>query len=325
MQALKSILNSNPKGKGSAKALLSLMEENGLINRSTNGYSTNYPKVIKYLLNDKAEYIFADDADMGHIADNGDNFIIKVRETPLKVNEVHSAAFQASNDEKLAKVGEGMLGDTLMSLDGIVKADEVNQTVNVIAEKISREVLSGNELTRADVDDIIDDYGDAFYDIYEAAFNASKQKLARHIGSYIQAENWENLRSMIYAQLKRRSGIIFKENSKPQEINSGIDENSIEDNNDGLDMEGADKSQGRYTDDFAITLDSKAGLSSRLKMFMSTLENGKKHYLAAGGLLDEELFEDFDTAYNTVNALLAGTEPNFEQMIAKLQEFSDYD
>ena len=51
---------------------------------------------------------------------------------------------------------------------------------------------------------------------------------------------------------------------------------------------------------------------------MSTLPNGKKHYLTG-----EDLFENFDVAYNTINAMLAGTEPNFAQMISILNEFKE--
>lgn len=51
---------------------------------------------------------------------------------------------------------------------------------------------------------------------------------------------------------------------------------------------------------------------------MSTLPNGQKHYLTG-----EDLFENFDVAYNTINAMLAGTEPNFAQMISVLNEFKD--
>jgi len=125
---------------------------------------------------------------------------------------------------------------------------------------------------------------------------------------------------MIYNQLQARSGIIFKDGIKYSDLNKQVqnDDTEISKNNDDLELDGADKAQGNFADNFAITLDSKAGLSARLKMFMSTLPNGQKHYLTG-----EDLFENFDVAYNTINAMLAGTEPNFAQMISVLNEFKD--
>ena len=62
------------------------------------------------------------------------------------------------------------------------------------------------------------------------------------------------------------------------------------------------------------------GLSGKLKLFLSTLENGSSHYLTG-----ESLFENFDTVYNSLNAFLAGSEPNIQDMIERLKEFQEYD
>ncbi len=126
---------------------------------------------------------------------------------------------------------------------------------------------------------------------------------------------------MVFNALKRRSGLSFKNGIESKKLDDTVisDEESIKENNEDIDLDGGDKSQSNYAGNYELKLDSKIGLSGKLKLFLSGLDNGESHYLTG-----EPLFEKFDIVYNTLNAFLAGSEPNIYEMIERLKEFQEY-
>lgn len=314
--------DSNPKTKLQADKIIKQLLDKHLIYQVKAGggvhYGTNFPELIESIISNKKSVIFCANGNISNDTTKG-NYNYLYSKNPIKQNESFMADFDKKTTEALSSVGEGMLGFALMSTDNIVSSDKVNQTVDTIVEKIARRVITGENLTKQDIQDELDTYYNTFLDIKDE-YEANNSEIGvNHTNSYL--ENWDNLEQMVFNALKRRSGLSFKNgiDSKQLDDTTIQDEDSVKANNDEIDLDGADKSQGNYSDNFAVTLDSKAGLSGKLKLFLSTLENGDSHYLTG-----ESLFENFDTVYNTLNAFLAGSDPDIYGMIERLKEFNDY-
>ena len=315
--------NAYPKGERSADNYIKELHSKKLVEKITTiGGGAHYKvsdhtRLVWYLVSDKSSSIFAG---YNNISDNSEapkyNYIHAKKK--YKINANHAVNFDEGFKESVKSVGEGMLGYALMSIDGIVSNERVNQSVSVIAERVAREVISGKDMSKADVDNIINSMYVHFKKIraaYEAKGSAGG---VAHMDSYLN--NWGNFKSMVYNYLQKRSGLSFKEgvaNTKAKE-SAIIDENEIVENNPDIDLDGGDKSQGNFSDNFSITLDSKVGLSGKLKLFLSTIKDGNKHYLTG-----EQLFKNFDEAYNTLSSMLANTEPDIHLMINQLKDYVD--
>ena len=315
--------NFAPTNKTQANGVVkSLLEKHLIYPIKTNAgthYGVNHPEIVELILKNKGNVIFSA---YGNISDDtyGKKYNYLYVKEPVKRDESFMADFDESTKKQLNSVGSGMLGFALMATDGIVSSEKVNQTVDTIVEKIARRVINGENLNKQDIQDELDTYYNTFLDIKDEYTESGSQKGIDHVGSYLN--NWDNLEQMVFNALKRRSGLSFKNGIESKKLDDTVisDEESIKENNEDIDLDGGDKSQGNYSDNYSLTLDSKAGLSGKLKLFLSTLENGESHYLTG-----ESLFEKFDTVYNSLNAFLAGTEPSIYEMIERLKEFQEYE
>lgn len=318
--------DSTAIGKPQANSVIKSLLNKKLIYKITTRagvhYGTNFPEIVGMVINNKSNTIYSA---YGNISDDAygkkyNYLYVKEKPKASRSSESFMADFDASTKKQLSDVGSGMLGFALMSTDGVVSTFKVNQTVDTIVEKIARRVIAGENLTKDDIQDEIDGYYDKFLEYAKQFQEAGKDAWVEHLTSYLK--NWDNLEQMVFNALKRRSGLSFKNGVESKKLDDVIiqDEESIKENNEDINLDGGDKSQGNYSDNYSLTLDSKAGLSGKLKLFLSTLENKDTHYLTG-----EPLFEKFDTVYNSLNAFLAGTEPDIYSMIERLKEFSEYE
>lgn len=169
------------------------MQVAGLINRVGGGegfhFATDYPEIVSRLISNKTKYIFSGFGNISASYTTPDHFYLYARKNPLVTNATYAASFDEFNKKDINKIGEGMLGTSLMSLDGIVKIDKQNETVNVISEKIAREVLAGNDMSKQDVDAIINDYYNEFSEWSKELEDGSNDKLKEHLDSYTNIKN----------------------------------------------------------------------------------------------------------------------------------------
>ena len=169
------------------------MQVAGLINRVGNGegfhFTTDYPEIVSRLISNKTKYIFSGFGNISASYTTPDHYYLYARKNPLIPNATYAASFDEFNKKDINKIGEGMLGTSLMSLDGIVKIDKQNETVNVISEKIAREVLAGNDMSKQDVDAIINDYYNEFSEWSKELEDGSNDKLKEHLDSYTNIKN----------------------------------------------------------------------------------------------------------------------------------------
>ena len=318
--------NFSPTTKKQANGVVKSMLDKKLIYPiKTEGgvhYRTNFPEIVGLILKNKGNVIFSS---YGNINEDeyGEKYnylYVRKSKKSTKSSESFMADFDESTKKQLNDVGKGMLGFALMSTDGVVSSFKVNQTVDTIVEKIARRVIAGENLTKDDIQDELNDYYDKFLEYAKQFQEAGKDAWVTHLKSYLS--NWDNLEQMVFNALKRRSGLSFKNGIDHKKLDDTTiqDEEAIKENNEDINLDGGDKSQGNYSDNYSLTLDSKNGLSGKLKLFLSTLENKDTHYLTG-----EPLFERFDTVYNSLNAFLAGTEPDIYSMIERLKEFSEYE
>ena len=317
------LAKSTPQTKAQADKIIKELHDKHLVYQvKTNAgihYGTKFPEIVGLILENKKNVIFSAYGNISDTPYDGKyNYLYSKK--PARRNESFMADFDNSTKKSLNSVGEGMLGFALMSTDGIVSSEKVNQTVDTIAEKIARRVINGEIMSKQDIQDELDIYYNTFLDIKDEYQEAGSQKGIAHVDSYLN--NWDNLEQMVFNALKRRSGLSFKNGIDSKKLDDATisDEEAIKENNEDIDLDGGDKSQGNYGDNYSLTMDSKAGLSGKLKLFLSTLENGNSHYLTG-----ESLFENFDTVYNSLNAFLAASEPNIQDMIERLKEFQEYD
>jgi hypothetical protein len=66
---------------------------------------------------------------------------------------------------------------------------------------------------------------------------------------------------------------------------------------------------------FMIEFDSSIGISKKLFRFLSTIENGKTHYLTG-----ESFYEPFRNIFEVLKGILSETSLNFDSIIIRLQE-----
>ena len=222
---------------------------------------------------------------------------------------------ESSFDIPIEEVGKMQLGISLMSLSGIVSADKQNQTIEVIAERVARQIINESTIDAPTFRAIVDSYYNAFVQAYKQAESKGREKNMAHIKDYLN--NWSNIEQMVVNKLKSRSGLILSGGitSKSTMDASRIGEENLEEAN-NIELDDSGKIRNNFSEDFAITLDSKDTLSTRLKLFFSSIPNGKTHYITG-----EQLFEKFDTVYNTLSAMLSGNEPNFGRMIKELESY----
>ena len=218
-------------------------------------------------------------------------------------------------DIPIEEVGKLQLGVSLMSLNGIVSADKQNQTIDVIAERIAREIIEKNTISAPIFRAIMDSYHNKFVNAYLQAQTKGKEKNMAHVKDYLN--NWSNVEKMVINKLKSRSGLILSGGIISSQIasNSENAENNLEEAN-NIELDDSGRVRNNFSEDFAITLDSKDTLSTRLKLFFSSIPNGKTHYITG-----EQLFEKFDVVYNTLSAMLSGNEPSFCRMIKELESY----
>lgn len=112
--------------------------------------------------------------------------------------------------------------------------------------------------------------------------------------------------------------LVIKVFSERAGIKANIIRNKIdeEDDLDFTDNEGyAEKL--RYTDSYSFEQDHRLTMSTKLKLTLSTVPSNRE------GFGKVQLSYPFDEIYDTTMALLEGSEPSYDIMIAKLQTYSD--
>lgn len=312
-------INTIPRKESAVKSLLSDLEANKLIYKSKYGnqywYKTNHDAIVSSILYNKTRFLDAGRGNLDLDSEFGEKPYLYFK-AKNRFNRLSELNFQ-ENPLELDKVGDLQLGITLLSKKGIVRPLQYNQTVDTISEKIASKVIQDGEISKTDVYDILNGYKNAFIDKYEEFKSKNSQKGIDHMEDYL--DNWENIESMVLGKLKSRGGITFKDGVKSRDLTS--DNQNNEDNfrdNNKISADNGERVMSSYGDDFSITLDSKDTLSLRLKLFLSSVESGDKHYLTK-----ENLHESFDTVYNTLSAMLEGEQPSFENMILKLQDYSN--
>lgn len=147
-------------------------------------YGTKFPEIVGLILENKKNVIFFAYGNISDTPYDGKyNYLYSKK--PIKRNESFMADFDSSIKKSLNSVGEGMLGFALMSTDGIVSSEKVNQTVDTIAEKIARRVINGETLSRQDIQDELDTYYNTFLDIKDEYQEVGSQKGIDHVDSYL--------------------------------------------------------------------------------------------------------------------------------------------
>ncbi len=151
--------NMTPQTKAQAdKIIKELLDKHLVYQVRTNSgvhYGTKFPEIVSSILGNKRNVIFYA---YGNISDTpyDGNYNYLYSKKPVKRDESFMADFDESTKKQLNSVGKGMLGFALMSTDGIVSSEKVNQTVDTIVEKIARRVINGENLNKQDIQDELD-------------------------------------------------------------------------------------------------------------------------------------------------------------------------
>lgn len=311
--------NYNVTNQREAKTLLKDMLRNKLIyqigNDSKNAkYGTNYPDLITEILSKKSSnltLIFGNPNP--DIIDKSILYFFDSNASKVQVHKDYSFDF---NETHVSELGKSSLGYTLMDLSNTVDINSTNQTVEMISEKIAREVILNGKISGEQVRHIFNDYKSLFENLLEKTKQSGSDSKTKHIQAYI--DNWTHLESMVLNSLKARVGLSVKEGATKQQVNdtSKSSEENFNQNND-MDADGEGRYRTNYLDNFSITLNHKDTLSTRLKLFLSLIPSPSKvHYITKS-----QLYEKFDTMYETLSSILSDIEPSYKSMMDRLNEY----
>ena len=182
------LAKSTPQTKAQADKIIKELHDKHLVYQvKTNAgihYGTKFPEIVGFILENKKNVIFSAYGNISDTPYDGKyNYLYSKK--PIKRNESFMADFDNSTKKSLNSVGEGMLGFALMSTDGIVSSEKVNQTVNTIAEKIARKVIDGENLSEKDIKLEINKYFDKFLAYAKAYKDAGRTDWVEHLTSYL--------------------------------------------------------------------------------------------------------------------------------------------
>lgn len=217
----------------------------------------------------------------------------------------------AFTDEDLYKAfGKTQEGITLITSNTkLVKVPLQRQVIDMYAEKIARTLINSeaSTLSAATIKNILAE-GKAWFERQVALAKQRPgekgEQLYLHLKEYV--DNWSNLEKLVKITLASRSG--FKVSDIQNEAINELAEYGEDNSN---------HERNNFTDTYSLELDSKDTVSAKMKLFLSFIPNGKVNYLTR-----ESQFEPFDTVYNSLSAMLAGSKPNLAAMMDRLNEIN---
>ena len=185
--------------------------------------------------------------------------------------------------EKLSRIYRD--NSSVKILKTAISSWHIYQTIEIITNSIEDLIFfTDNNTTEQDIRKEFDDYYDCFVDMLEKSISKGSKKRVAHANSYL--ENWDYIEQMVYKNISMRSGFILKSN------NNG----SIK---------------------FIIEFDNSLGISIKLFQFLSTIENGKTHYLTK-----ESFFEPFNNVTESLKTIITESENSLQSIIYALSEYN---
>lgn len=171
-----------------------------------------------------------------------------------------------------------------------------SELISTIASSAYREAVKNKEVT-------LTDHYKKWFNTLTVAKNKSKKELTVKVLSLI-LDDWKkvtNLTTIYTAKLSKAK--ISDDLITNDDFIQEFERNSYEDN-------------------FTLTLDSKDTISTNLRKFFAFTEARNNDFTIKKNFLGLPAFEDFDTVYNTLHAILVNTAPNLGDMIKQLEETS---
>ena len=190
-------------------------------------------------------------------------------------------------DNTLYEKLSGIFSDnsSVKILKTAINSEHIYQTIEIITNSIEDLIFfTENNTTEQDIRKEFDDYYDCFIDMLDKSISKGSKKGVAHANSYL--ENWDYIEQMVYKNISMRPGFILKSN------NNG----SIK---------------------FMIEFDSSIGISIKLFQFLSTIENGKTHYLTK-----ESFYKPFSIVKESLKFILSESENSLQSIIYILKEYN---
>lgn len=155
----------------------------------------------------------------------------------------------------------------------------------------------------------LDDHLNRLYNYYAANLKKAQLKGRPKAEAKLQRilDGWPEVAMHVEKELRRMQTIDVKGKLALQ----------------GFAEDGAEIGEGRWDDDAILQVDGKKTMSAKLKRFLSTIVDMQDKDTPKKGMLGMKEIIEFDTAYNTISGLLAGSAPNFKDQMAKLTEAAE--
>lgn len=190
-------------------------------------------------------------------------------------------------DNTLYEKLSGIFSDnsSVKILKTAINSEQIYQTIEIITNSIEDLIFfTENNTTEQDIREEFDSYYNYFKDNLDKLISKGSKKGVAHTNSYL--ENWDYIEQMVYKNISMRQGFILKSNN-----NSSIK--------------------------FMIEFDNSIGISIKLFQFLSTIENGKTHYLTK-----ESFYKPFSIVKESLKFILSESENSLQSIIYDLKEYN---
>jgi len=180
--------------------------------------------------------------------------------------------------------------------------------INTLVELISRALLESpnNKLTSKEWRAILDSRFSDLMNLREKALSKEALTTVDYIDSVINPVARPYIEALVKKSFEERAGV------------STSLEPSIDSSETDIAVEGAEgyAEKSRFVDSYTFQVDHRLTMSTKLKLALSTVPSKEK------GIGNVQLSYPFDEIYDRTMALLQGTEPSYDVMAAKLQQYA---
>ena len=153
--------------------------------------------------------------------------------------------------------------------------------------------------------------------------NATRKQMIEAHKAYLDPKNFDRLvdLSMVH-MLQQSKGIIdLKQGSVQDALKQLGDTQSTLEANQEMDKEQAENPMAAFDENFAFGVDPKSTMRIEMKMLLMGLVDTQNYTAASVGLAGRR-FVNIKDLTDKMNAVLAGVEPNYDAVIARLKEYA---